>query len=83
MVMAFHLLLGSGASSLEGTQSLLEHLDLRVDFGNSSTHFGTGMCACGYFSLLQAICPIIPHSPNKKRNRPLLRFFCGSSGAFL
>lgn len=44
MVMAFHLLLRSGASILEGTQSLLEHLGLRVDFGNSSTHFGTGVC---------------------------------------
>lgn len=46
MVMAFHLLLRSGASILEGTQSLLEHLGLRVDFGNSSTHFGTGVCVC-------------------------------------
>lgn len=44
MVMAFHLLLRSGASILEGTQSLLEHHGLRVDFGNSSTHFGTGVC---------------------------------------
>lgn len=75
MVMAFHLLLGSGASILEGTQGLLEHLDLRVDFGNSSNHFGTGVCACGYFSLLQAICPIIPHSPNKKEKQASVAIF--------
>lgn len=80
-VMAFHLLLGSGASIPHGAQSLLDHLGLRVGLGNSSAHFRAGVC--GYFSLLQAMCPITLHSPNKKRNGASLGIFLCSSGAFL
>lgn len=48
MVMAFHSLLGSGASVL-GAQSFLDHLGMRLGLANSSAHLRATVATFLYF----------------------------------
>lgn len=50
MVMAFHSLLGSGASVL-GAQSLLGHLGMRMGLANHSVHFRAAVATFLYSRL--------------------------------